>query len=106
MFCFKELLAHLGHNNQSVKLDAILSLKEMIVNNNEIIRLDLNNFLENLCPLFSDREYKVREAAMQLFKTFILLPDLIKKKNTLEPFYSLLNVYLSCTMTHIDEKVV
>jgi len=102
---WKELLAHLGHHNQSVKLDAILSLKEMISTNSEIIRLDMNNFLESMCPLFSDREYKVREAAMQLLKTFILLPELAKKKSSLEPFYSLLNVYLSCTMTHIDEKV-
>ncbi len=77
----------------------------MITANNNILLLDLNNFLENICPLFADKEYKVREATMQLFKTFILLPDILKKRSTLDPFYGLLNVYLSCTMTHIDEMV-
>lgn len=77
----------------------------MITSNHDIIRMDLNNFLENICPLFSDRDYKVREACMQLFKTFILLPHILQKKNTLEPFYSLLNVHLSCSMTHISENV-
>lgn len=102
---WNELLAHLSHHNQSIKLDAIHSLKEMITNNQEIIRLDMNNFLENICPLFADRDYKVREACMQLFKTFILLPEMAKKSNSLEPFYSLLNVHLSCAMTHISENV-
>lgn len=102
---WKELLAHLSHHNQAIKLDAIHSLKEMITSNNDLIRMDLNNFLENIFPLFSDRDYKVREACMQLFKTFILLPNIIQKKNTLEPFYSLLSVHLSCAMTHISENV-
>lgn len=102
---WRDLLAHLSHHNQSIKLDAIHSLKEMITSNQDIIKLDLNNFLENICPLFADRDYKVREAGMQLFKTFILLPDSAQKRNSLEPFYSLLNVHLSCAMTHISETV-
>lgn len=98
------MLAHLGHSNQAIKLDAIHSLKEMITHNQSILRFDLNNFLENIFPLFSDRDYRVREACMQLFKTFILLPE-ISRANSLEPFYSLLNVHLSCAMTHISENV-
>lgn len=76
----------------------------MILANNELIRLELSNLLENLCPIFSDRDYKVREAAMQLFKTVILLPSLSNKKQ-LEPFYGLINVHLSFSMTHIIENI-
>ena len=101
---WKELLAHLGHYNPSIKLDAINSLKEMIVSNDDLIQLEFNNLLENVCPLFTDRDYKVREAAMQLFKTLILLP-FFGNKSVLQPFYSLINVHLSCAMTHSVESV-
>ena len=78
----------------------------MIIGNPDLIRLELSYLLENLCPVFSDREYKVREAAMQLFKTMILLPGLNQKKhNVLEPFYSLINVHLTFSMTHIVESI-
>ncbi len=99
-------MAHLGHHNQSIKLDAINSLKEMIIGNPDFIRLELSYLLESLCPVFSDREYKVREAAMQLFKTIILLSGLNQKKhNVLEPFYNLINVHLTFSMTHIVESI-
>lgn len=103
---WNELLAHLGHHNQSIKLDALTSLKEMILTNNDLIKSELSNLLENLCPTFSDREYKVREAAMQLFKTVILMPQLNEKKQcALEPFYNLINVHLSFAMTHVVETI-
>ncbi len=63
------------------------------------------NLLENVCPLFTDREYKVREAAMHLFKTLILLPDFRSSKNILKPFFPLINVHLSCAMTHIMDNI-
>ncbi len=78
----------------------------MILTNSDLIRLELSNLLENLCPMFSDRDYKVREASMQLFKTVILLPNInYKKQNVLEPFFNLINVHLSFTMTHIVESI-
>lgn len=80
----------------------------MISTNQNIIQLDLNNFLENICPLFSDRDYKVREACMQLFKTFLQLPAMTRRRGCrcpLEPFYSLFNVHLSCAMTNVCENV-
>lgn len=103
---WKELLAHLGHYNQSIKLDALSSLKEMISNNHDLIRLEFASLLENLCPLFTDREYKVREAAIQLFKTFIELP-FFRDDNclALQPFFSSISVYLSCAMTHIMDNI-
>ncbi|CAF0981217.1 unnamed protein product [Brachionus calyciflorus] len=103
---WKELLAHLGHLNQSVKLDALNSLKEMILQNDDLIRLEFANLLENLCPLFSDREYKVRENSIGLFKTLILLPIFKENSNQLlKPFFNLITVYLSCAMTHISDNI-
>jgi len=99
------LLAHLGHYNQSMKLDALNSLKEMLLANSELVKLEFINLLENVCPLFTDREYKVREAAMHLFKTLILLPHFRSSKNILKPFYPLINVHLSCAMTHIMDNI-
>ena len=61
--------------------------------------------LENLCPLFYDRDYKVREAVMLLFKTLIQLPYFNKNSSVLKPFYYLINVHLSCAMTNIIDSV-
>jgi pre-rRNA-processing protein IPI1 len=102
---WKELLAHLGHYNQCMKLDAVNSLKEMILQNEEFIKLEFSNLLENLCPLFYDRDYKVREAAQTLFKTLIQLPYFSLNQNILKPFFYLINVHLSCAMTNITENV-
>lgn len=88
-----------------MKLDALNSLKEMLLANSELVKSEFINLLENVCPLFTDREYKVREAAMHLFKTLILLPHFRSSKNILKPFYPLINVHLSCAMTHIMDNI-
>ena len=98
-------MAHLGHYNQSMKLDAVNSLKEMIIQNSDLIKVEFSNLLENLCPLFYDRDYKVREAVMLLFKTLIQLPYFNKNSSVLKPFYYLINVHLSCAMTNIIDSV-
>jgi hypothetical protein len=102
---FKELLAHLGHYNQSMKLDAVNSLKQMIIQNDDLIRFEFGNLFENLCPLFYDRDYKVREAVMLLFKTLIQLPYFSQNQSVLKPFYYLINVHLSCAMTNVIDTV-
>ena len=76
----------------------------MILSNDDLIQLEFNNLLENVCPLFTDRDYKVREASMQLFKTLINLPY-FSTRSVLHPFYNLINVHLSCAMTHNVESV-
>jgi hypothetical protein len=103
-YIFKELLAHLGHYNYSIKLDSINNIRNIIQSNEELIKLELSSLLENICPLFSDRNYKVREASMSLFKTIILSNDLIKR-SLLIPFYGLINVHLSCAMTNILDEI-
>ena len=67
---WKELLAHLGHHNQAIKLDALNSLREILNAKHAVLRNEMGTFLESLCALFSDREHKVREAALQLLKVF------------------------------------
>ena len=101
---WKELLAHLGHLNQSVKLDALNSLREMVTQNEDLVRLEFSTLLENICPLFTDREYKIRENAINLFKTLILLP-IFSNNQMLKPFFNLITVYLSCAMTHISDNI-
>ena len=85
-------------------MDALTSLKEMILNNPDLLKLELGHFLECVCPLFSDREYNIRETTMQLFKTLIDLP-LLANRSILKPFYTLINVHLSLAMTHIVDNV-
>ncbi len=91
---WKELLAHLGHYNKAIKLDAIGSIKELLADNRELLRLEIFSLLEHMCPLFVDREYKVREASMQLFKSVVCSAELssITSRHVLRPFYSLLGV--------------
>lgn len=101
---WKDLLSHLGHHNQSVRMDALTSLKEMILGNTDLLKLELGHFLENICPLFSDREYNIRETTMQLFKTLIDMP-MFANRSMLRPFYNLINVHLSLAMTHIVDNV-
>ena len=76
----------------------------MITSNNDLIQLEFANLLEHVCPLFTDRDYKIREASMHLFKTLILLPY-FSNKSLLHPFYNLISVHLSCAMTHSVENV-
>lgn len=85
-------------------MDALTSLKEMILSNTDLLKLELGHFLENICPLFSDREYNIRETTMQLFKTLIDLP-ILANRSMLRPFYNLINVHLSLAMTHIVDNV-
>jgi pre-rRNA-processing protein IPI1 len=108
------LLSHLNHHNASIKLDALTSIKEMLLSNNDLIRTELGNFLEHFCPLFTDREYKVRDNAINIFNTFLNLPYFIpsgnnnnslRRSSLLSPFFGLINVHLSCAMTHIVENV-
>lgn len=98
-------MAHLGHYNKSIKLDALSSLREMITQNADLIVLEFSSLLENLCPLFYDRDYKVRESAMLLLKTLIQLPYFSQNPSILRPFYYLISVHLSSAMTNIVEEV-
>ncbi len=88
-----------------MKLDAVNSLKQMIIQNDDLIRFEFGNLFENLCPLFYDRDYKVREAVMLLFKTLIQLPYFSQNQSVLKPFYYLINVHLSCAMTNVIDTV-
>ncbi len=99
------MLAHLSHFNMSIKIDALNSLKEISNADSNFVMMEMGSLLENLCPLFIDRDYKVREAAILLFKTVISLPNLINKKDIMIPFYELINAHLSCAMTHVVDKI-
>ena len=95
----------MNHYNVSIKIDALNSLKEITISDSDFVILEVGNLLESICPLFVDRDYKVREASMLLFKTVIKLPGIKNKKHILIPFYELINVHLSCAMTHLLEKI-
>ena len=100
------MLTHLNHHNQSIRFDSINSLKEMLQKNSDLLlNYELSHILESVCPLFIDREYKIRKQINEFIK--IMLNILIKNNKLilLKPFYKLLNAHLSCAMTHIDENV-
>lgn len=95
----------MGHSNQNIRMDALGKLKDEIgKNGGEILKNELSHIIENVCPLFSDKEYKVREASSEIFRSLVLHP-LVAQNNSLEPFYHLISVHLCCAMTHIVEKI-
>lgn len=95
----------MGHSNQNIRMDALGKLKDEIgKNGGEILKNELSHIIENVCPLFSDKEYKVREASSEIFRSLVLHP-LVTPTNSLEPFYHLISVHLCCAMTHIVEKI-
>lgn len=102
-------MIHLNHHNQSIRLDAVNSLKEMLQKNFDyMINNELNQLLEAICPLFVDREYKIRKLINELLKQLFSQLISTAKNNDLtrlKPFYRLLNAHLSCAMTHIDENI-
>jgi hypothetical protein len=85
-------------------MDAITSIKVICYNDFEFVSRNVGNLLENLCPLFINRDYKIREAASLLFKTILTIPN-IKDKNIFKPFYELIDIHLNCAMTHFIEKI-
>lgn len=98
------MFAHLGHYNQNFKLEALNSLRDEIASNEDTLKYEFNSLLENVCPLFTDKDYKVRESGMDFFKTLIL-NSYISRNDSLRPFYHLISVHLSCAMTHIVENI-
>jgi pre-rRNA-processing protein IPI1 len=74
-------------------------------NSDLFLNYELNHILESVCPLFIDREYKIRKQINEFIK--LLLNILLKndKLILLKPFYKLINAHLSCAMTHIDENI-
>ena len=58
-----------------------------------------------MCPLFIDREYKIRKQINEFIKLMINILLTNNKINLLKPFYKLINAHLSCAMTHIDENI-
>jgi hypothetical protein len=77
----------------------------MITQNDDLIKLEFSNLLDNLCPLFSDRDYKVRESVILLLKTLIKLPYFSQNPSVLKPFYHLINVHLSSAMTNMMDPI-
>lgn len=95
----------MGHSNNNIRLDALGKLKdEMHKNGGDCLRYELSHIVENVCPLFSDKEYKIRETSGDLLRSLILHP-FVAQCNALEPFYHLISVHLCCAMTHIVEKI-
>lgn len=74
-------------------------------NSDLFLNYELNHILESVCPLFIDREYKIRKQINEFIK--LLLNILLKNEKLilLKPFYKLINAHLSCAMTHIDENI-
>ena len=85
-------------------MNALINIKEICVNNSEFLLAEIGILLENLCPLFINRDYKIRETSILLFRTILSLPN-IREKNIIMPFYDLIDIHLSCAMTHLIEKI-
>ena len=103
----KDVFSQMNHTNQNIKLDALNKLKDEIgkaASGGDLLRHELSHIVEHLCPLFTDKDYKVREASIEMLKTLILNAQ-VARSNSLEPFFHLISVHLCCAMTHIVDKI-
>jgi len=98
-----DLINKLKNFSQSVKLEALDGLKELLTGRfgGNLIQDHLGLLINNLIPLCADNERKLRKACLEILQA--LLSNV--KCDKLEPLYPLLSAHLSCCLTNIQPSI-
>ncbi|XWS59392.1 hypothetical protein CRYUN_Cryun08bG0117800 [Craigia yunnanensis] len=94
----KELLQQTSHHNAKVRRDALMGIKDLILNHPAELRLHRYAVIEKLRERISDDDKVVREALYQLFKSKIF-PGCAEDNQGL--FISLMMTYIFNAMTNL-----
>lgn len=96
------MLSRLTHHNPSTRLNSLNGIRELITNNPQILGgPSLRNTILKILELLIDIEHKVRKTAINLLNEILSqLPT-----HYIIPFYDILNVHVSCAMTHREISI-
>ncbi|CAA0837809.1 ARM repeat superfamily protein [Striga hermonthica] len=94
----KELLQQTSHHNGKVRKDALLGMKDILLNHPVELKLHKLSVIEKLRERIGDDDKVVRETLYQLFKS-VIFPGC--GKDNQGPLVSLMMVYIFNAMTHL-----
>ncbi|KAI3471756.1 hypothetical protein Pfo_028409 [Paulownia fortunei] len=94
----KELLQQTSHHNAKVRKDALLGIKDILLNHPAELKLHKLAVIEKLRERIGDDDKLVRETLYQLFKS-VIFPGC--GKDNQGPLVSLMMAYIFNAMTHL-----
>ncbi|XVF07548.1 hypothetical protein REPUB_Repub06bG0148500 [Reevesia pubescens] len=94
----KELLQQTSHHNAKVRRDALMGIKDLVLNHPAELKLHRYAVIEKLRERISDEDKVVREALYQLFKS-VIFPGCAEDNQGL--FISLMMTYIFNAMTNL-----
>ncbi|XVF07541.1 hypothetical protein REPUB_Repub06bG0147900 [Reevesia pubescens] len=94
----KELLQQTSHHNAKVRRDALMGIKDLVLNHPAELKLHRYAVIEKLRERTSDEDKVVREALYQLFKS-VIFPGCAEDNQGL--FISLMMTYIFNAMTNL-----
>ncbi|KAI9137021.1 hypothetical protein BKA69DRAFT_1128606 [Paraphysoderma sedebokerense] len=97
----KDLLSQLKHYSASVRKDALVGLKDLIVTYPHLLRLHTHQILTSLLKIIIDEDPATRSTLLSALPS--ILPYLTE--NQIIPFKNLIWIYTNTGMTHIYEDV-
>jgi hypothetical protein len=99
----EDLLSKLGHFSQSVRLESLEGLKELLTGEYglDLVHQHLSLLIMRTIPLCADVEKKIRKNALTILQAVLSKVDSV----ILEPLYPLLTAHLSCCLTNIQPAI-
>ncbi|KAL1284830.1 Testis-expressed protein [Trichinella pseudospiralis] len=90
-----------GHYSVTKQKFALQLMNSLICNSVRLCQLNLSSILASVLPLLSSAQDQIRSAAVGLLKRVFNTVD----SNLISSYFSILESYLRCSITHVDVKV-
>eukprot|EP00088_Acartia_fossae_P037010 TRINITY_DN381_c0_g1_i1.p1 TRINITY_DN381_c0_g1~~TRINITY_DN381_c0_g1_i1.p1 ORF type:complete len:578 (-),score=77.18 TRINITY_DN381_c0_g1_i1:130-1833(-) len=99
----QDLVNKLGHFSQSVKLDSLEGLKELLTGEfgGNLVADNLSLLITKIIPLCGDIEKKIRRTSLAILEAVLVQVE----PGKLEPLYPLITAHLSCCLTNIQPAI-
>jgi len=98
-----DLLSKLGHFSQTVRLESLEGLKELLTGEfgGNLVKENLSLLISRIIPQCADVERKIRKNALIILQAILSKVDNV----ILEPLYPLMTAHLSCCLTNIQPAI-
>ncbi|GAB6026746.1 Testis-expressed sequence 10 protein [Chamberlinius hualienensis] len=97
----KDCLRRLSHYNDTMRLDAVKNLNEMLSTNSSIIKANIHQLIEKLSQLFTDNSSSVRKMNV---KALTMVISYVNDEQMI-PFFPIIVTHLRCAATHLMQEV-
>lgn len=95
------LITQLKHYKTSVRLDALMGLREIFQEHPALLLPNLTKIVDHVLVVLVDQEAGVRHGLHVLLK--LIFSSIAQEQ--LQPFFPVLVAHLTCGFTHIDDRV-